>query len=60
MPVVNSQRKGDLLVEIKVLTPTQLSADQEELLRRFAELEEEKPLNKAKNIFKKVGKAMGL
>jgi molecular chaperone DnaJ len=31
--------KGDLLVELKVLTPTQLTARQEELLREFAELE---------------------
>ena len=60
MPVVNSKRRGDLLVEINVLTPTGLTNDQEALLRRFAELEQGKPLNKAKDMFKKVGKAMGL
>ena len=60
IPVVNTNRKGDLLVEIRVLTPTSLSAKQEELLLAFAEAETEKPLNKAKNMFKKVGKAMGL
>ena len=60
LPVVNSSRMGDLLVEIKVLTPASLSAKQEELLRQFAEAETEKPVNKAKNMFKKVGKAMGL
>ncbi|MFA7603389.1 MAG: protein-disulfide reductase DsbD domain-containing protein, partial [Novosphingobium sp.] len=45
-------RKGDLLIEIKVETPTGLSVKQEELLREFARLEEEKPLKKAKNFFK--------
>ena len=60
IPVVNSNRKGDLLVEVQVLTPTALSVKQEELLRAFAEAEAEKPINKAKKMFKKVGKAMGL
>lgn len=60
LPYVNSSRKGDLLVEVKVLTPTRLSSRQEELLREFAELEKDKPLNKAKKVLKKMGKAMGL
>lgn len=54
LPVVNSSRSGDLLVEVKVVTPTSLSSKQEELLRAFAEAEEAKPLNKAKKAFKKV------
>jgi molecular chaperone DnaJ len=53
MPHPGGGRKGDLLIEIKVVTPTSLSAKQEELLREFAKLEEEKPLTKAKNFFKK-------
>lgn len=53
-------RVGDLLVEVKVLTPKNLSKRQQELLQEFASLEEEKPLKKAKKLFKKVGKAMGL
>ncbi|MDR3073161.1 MAG: molecular chaperone DnaJ [Deltaproteobacteria bacterium] len=57
LPVVNTNRKGDLLVEVKVLTPTSLSARQEELLRAFADAEQDKPLNKAKKVLKK---AMGL
>lgn len=60
VPVVNTSRKGDLLVEVKVLTPTHLSSRQEELLREFADAEEKKPLNKAKKMIKKVGKAMGI
>lgn len=60
LPYVNSSRKGDLLVEVKVLTPTRLSSRQEELLREFADLEKDKPLNKAKKVLKKMGKAMGL
>lgn len=53
MPHPAGGRKGDLLIEVKVLTPTSLNARQEEILREFAKLEEEKPLKKAKNFFKK-------
>ena len=60
LPFVNSSRMGDLLVEVRVLTPKNLSAKQEELLRQFAVAEAEKPMTKAKSMFKKVGKAMGI
>lgn len=60
LPFPGRNVSGDLLVEIKVLTPTKLNARQEELLREFAELEGQKPLAKAKKIIKKVGKAMGI
>jgi molecular chaperone DnaJ len=53
LPHPGSSRKGDLLIEIRVETPTSLTSRQEELLREFARLEEEKPLKKAKNFFKK-------
>lgn len=60
LPHPGSSRKGDLLLEIKVETPTSLNARQEELLREFAKIEEEKPLKKAKNFFKKAKeKVMG-
>jgi len=60
MPHPGGGRKGDLLIEVRVETPTGLSAKQEELLREFAKLEEEKPLKKAKNFFKKAKeKVMG-
>ena len=55
------QVKGDLLVEIKVVTPSRLTARQEEILREFAEIDKlKKPMNKAKKIIKQVGKAMGI
>lgn len=60
LPSLGYGSNGDLLVEIVVKTPTKLSKRQEELLREFAQLEEEKPMSKAKNLFKKVGKAMGV
>jgi molecular chaperone DnaJ len=60
MPHPGGGRRGDLLLEIKVETPTGLTSKQEELLREFARLEEEKPLKKAKNFFKKAKeKVMG-
>lgn len=60
MPYPGSNRKGALLVEVKVLTPTKLNARQEELLAEFAALDEAKTSTKAKKLIKKVGKAMGL
>lgn len=59
LPYPGQSRQGSLLVELKVLTPARLSAAQEKLLREFEELEEKKPLSKAKKAFKKAGKAMG-
>jgi molecular chaperone DnaJ len=60
LPFPNRNGSGDLLVEVKVLTPTRLSDRQEAILREFAELDAKKPLNKAKKIMEKVGKAMGI
>jgi molecular chaperone DnaJ len=63
IPYLNTGQKGDLLVEVKVLTPTRISRRQEELLREFEKLEQEKPLEKVKGFFrkssKKAKKAMG-
>ena len=60
LPYPGRDAKGDLLVEVTVVTPTRLSARQEELLREFAAAEDNKPLSKAKKLIKKVGKAMGV
>lgn len=59
LPYPGQERRGNLLVEIKVKTPIGLSAEQEKLLRDFAALEEKKPLNKARSVFKKAGRVMG-
>ena len=60
MPYLGQNFRGDLLVEVKVLTPMRLSERQEELLREFEALSQEGPLDKMKNIAKKIGKAVGL
>ncbi|MDR2076856.1 MAG: molecular chaperone DnaJ [Desulfovibrio sp.] len=60
LPYPGQNRTGDLLVAVKVLTPTRLSARQEEILREFAELEAQKTLTRARTIIKKIGKAMGV
>ena len=55
-----SSHKGDLLIDVRVMTPTRLSKRQEELLKEFRELENEKPMKKAKDFFKKtMDKVMG-
>jgi molecular chaperone DnaJ len=38
VPQLQGRGRGDLLVELAVVTPTDLSQEEEELLRRFAEL----------------------
>lgn len=60
MPYPGRNRSGDLLVEIKVTTPTKLNSRQEELLREFASIDAGKTSTKAKKLIKKVGKAMGI
>ncbi|MDR1243211.1 MAG: molecular chaperone DnaJ [Deltaproteobacteria bacterium] len=60
LPYPGRNRTGDLLVELTVLIPKNISQEQEKLLREFARLENEKPLNKAKKVFKKMGSAIGL
>ncbi len=60
LPHPGTAHKGDLLIEVRVLTPTHLSRQQEELLREFCKLENEKPMKKAKDFFKKtMDKVMG-
>ena len=59
LPHPNSQRKGDLLVQVNVRTPTSLSKRQEELLKEFHALEQNKPSQKLKKIIKDAGKAAG-
>ncbi len=60
LPYPGRNTRGDLLIEVIVVTPTNLSSKQEELLKEFAKLEEKKTITKAKKLIKKVGKAMGL
>jgi molecular chaperone DnaJ len=53
LPYLGSSHKGDLLVEVRVLIPRNLSKKQQELLREFQRLEEEKPMQKVKGFFSK-------
>lgn len=59
VPNINGRTRGDLLVEIVVATPTDLTEEQAELLRQFAELRDEDVappdsgfLSKVKSAFK--------
>lgn len=56
----NKNLRGDLLVEVKVLTPVKLSQRQEELLREFEEAGDESVFDKMKKAASKIGKAIGL
>lgn len=56
LPHLGSTQKGDLLVEVSVRIPTNVTKKQEDLLREFEKLEDNRPLNKVKDFFKK---AMG-
>jgi molecular chaperone DnaJ len=60
LPYPGQNRKGSLLVEITVLIPKKINAEQEKLLREFARLDDDKPLSKAKKAIKKVGSVLGL
>src|SRR5690606_28741888 len=43
LPHLQGGGRGDLIVRVKVWTPTSLSAEQEKLLRRLAEIEQAPP-----------------
>lgn len=60
LPYPGRNRRGDILIEIKVLTPTHITKKQEELLLEFASISEKNPIEKVKKAAKKIGKAMGL
>jgi len=62
MPSLRTGKRGDILTHIFVRTPTNLSKEQEELLRRFSELQgdsmtafgrEQSPFEKVKDYFKR-------
>ncbi len=52
VPVVHSSQRGDQHVIVKVVTPTNLSAEQKRLLEEFARLEKEQSEQNGKNIFR--------
>ncbi len=56
LPHVSGGMTGDLLVEVEVRMPRKINARQEELLREFERVEEDKPLNKVKKFFDKAAK----
>lgn len=60
LPYIGQKRVGDLLVEVKVVTPATLSARQKELLREFEAAGEERPMEKIKKAARKLGKVMGM
>jgi molecular chaperone DnaJ len=54
MPNPRGGRKGDLLVQVVVETPTNLTPEQEQLFRRLAELENHQPPTPRKGFFGKL------
>ena len=57
VPHVNGRGRGDLIVELVVTTPTDLTEEQEELLRQFAELRSESVAPADPGFFSKVKSA---
>jgi molecular chaperone DnaJ len=54
VPVVHSSARGDQHVIVKVVTPTNLTAEQKRLLEEFARLEKEQSELNDKNIFRQM------
>lgn len=51
---LRGRRRGDMLIQILVKTPTDLTQEQEELLRRFADLTETQVSPKGKGLFERL------
>jgi molecular chaperone DnaJ len=55
MPDVNNpKRRGDLIVPVAVITPRKLTDRQKELLKEFAEIEEQQESPEHRSFFDKV------
>lgn len=52
IPSLRNGRRGDQIIRVDIKTPTNISKKQENLLREFAKMEENKFSNKLKNILK--------
>jgi len=52
IPHLRHNRRGDLIIQIAIKTPTNLTKKQESLLQEFTKLEKNKLSNKLKNILK--------
>ncbi len=59
IPELNTYRKGDLLVEVRVWTPTKLSTREKELLEELSQSENFQPPKK-KGFFEKVKEALNI
>lgn len=60
MPYPGRSQHGDLIVNVKVKTPTNLTERQEQLLKEFQAAGELGPLEKIKEAGRKIAKAIGL
>jgi molecular chaperone DnaJ len=56
MPHLRGRGRGELVVLLRVETPTELSAEEEELLARFAELRNERT-GEGRSVFDKIKQA---
>ncbi|GAB4031853.1 MAG: molecular chaperone DnaJ [Elusimicrobiota bacterium] len=54
MPYPNSRKRGDLLIRLKVETPTHLTAGQREMLRKFSESLREEKEKEDSGFFRKI------
>ncbi len=59
MPVLQGRGRGDLVVEIKVETPTKLSRKQKEILQEFRETETGEECPESRSFFSKLKDAFG-
>jgi molecular chaperone DnaJ len=58
LPSLRTGRRGDLIVVIKIETPTKLSAQQEKLLREFAATENHDVMPESQGFWKKMKDAL--
>lgn len=56
MPRVNSSNRGDLYIHVNIETPVKLKSEQEELIRKFAELETKDSNPETESFFAKIKK----
>jgi molecular chaperone DnaJ len=60
LPHLNGYGRGDQLVRVLVITPTKLSSEEKELLKKLGLLQKSKPMNVDKSFFEKLRQTLGV
>jgi molecular chaperone DnaJ len=60
IPHLNGYGRGDQLIRVLVITPTKLSSEEKELLKKLGAIQKSRPMNVDKSFFEKLRQTLGV